>query len=82
MPTMSHAVTAAEVMDREYLTLRAGILDLAAVLDRLDRAGVPPDNARRRQIGESLAILCDSAGNRAEKVQLAFSLAAEETPPR
>jgi hypothetical protein len=68
---------AAEVLDREFLTTRARILDLAAALDRLDRAperhNHPPD-ARLNQIRQALEALLVPEPSRAETVQVIFSL--------
>ena len=40
---MSNARAAAEVLNRDFLEIRARILDLAAALDRVDRASVSPE---------------------------------------
>ena len=68
--------TAAEVLDREFLGIRARILDLAAALDRIDRAGaVAAGDVRMTRIGKGLEVLLRPAGaDRAEHVQQAFSL--------
>lgn len=69
--------TAAEVLEREFLVLRGRLLEVAATLDRLDRAGgPPPEDPRTDQLRRSLQVLA-SAGprsDRAEQVQLIFSL--------
>lgn len=68
---------AAEVFEREFLVLRGRLLDVAATLDRLDRAGgPPPQDPRTEQLRRSLEVLA-SAGprsDRAEQIQLIFSL--------
>jgi hypothetical protein len=68
---------AAEVLDREFLQTRCRILDLAAALDRLDRAperhNHPPD-ARLAGIRQALEALLVPEPSRAETVQLIFSL--------
>ncbi len=69
---------AAEVLDREWLTVRARLLEVAAALDRIDRAdGSVADDPRIGQIGESLALLANERGSRAEQLQMAFSLPYE-----
>lgn len=69
---------AAEVLDREFLVTRARILDLAAALDRLDRAPEPRHNhhpdPRLAQIRQALESLLVPEPSRAETVQILFSL--------
>ncbi len=66
---------APEVLDREWLTVRARLIQVAAALDRIDRAdGSVADDSRIEQIGQALALLAHEHGNRAEQLQLAFSL--------
>ena len=58
MPT---AMPAAEVLDREFLEIRAKILQIAASLDRFDRGeGSVEDDPRRAQISDGIAILRES----------------------
>jgi hypothetical protein len=65
---------APEVLDREFLEIRARLLHIAASLDRLDRAdGNCAGDPRLEKIRASLAILADDDANRAEKIQLLFS---------
>jgi len=65
---------AATTLQREFLHIRARILELAADLDRLDRgAGDPGDPARLDQIARALAVLSESGPGRAERVQMIFS---------
>ncbi len=72
-------LNATEVLNREFLELRAQILQMAATLDRLDRAaGSVNDDPRSARIQKALAVLQSRDGNRAEQVQLIFSLAYEE----
>jgi hypothetical protein len=66
---------APEVLNREFLQIRAKILEIAASLDRLDRAqGTVAGDHRRSQIERSLAALQDTGPDRAERVQMIFSL--------
>ena len=73
---MPPVATAAEVLDREFLGIRARILDLAAALDRIDRAGtMAAGDLRMARIVKGLEVLLGPSGaDRAERVQQAFSL--------
>jgi hypothetical protein len=69
---------APEVLNREFLEVRAKILEIAAVLDRIDRAeGAVRDDPRLAKIQRGLDILRSSQGDRAEQIQLTFSLSYE-----
>lgn len=71
--------TAADVLNREFLETRAKILELAAALDRLDRAeGDVGADPRMERIRRGLAVLAEAGAGRAEKVQMIFSLAYQE----
>lgn len=71
---MPKAMPAKEVLDREFLEVRAKILELAASLDRLDRgAGDVAQDPRFDLIQQGLRILEESDDGRAERVQLLFS---------
>ena len=71
---MSTARTAASVLEQEFLPLRAKILEIAAGLDRLDRAaGDPRQDARRERLEWAIKILLEESPNRAERVQILFS---------
>ena len=70
---------APEVLNREFLPIRAKILEIGAALDRLDRAaGDPGDDARLAQIRRGLEVLLSADGNRAEQIQMVFSLPFDE----
>ena len=65
---------APEVLNREFLEVRARILQIAASLDRLDRAsGETDDDPRLEKLQRALAILAEAGPDRAEKIQLIFS---------
>jgi hypothetical protein len=68
--------TAGQVLERHYLEIRCGMLDLAAALDRIERsdafAGTKSD-PRLGQIHEALKILSSDGCDRAERIQLLFS---------
>jgi hypothetical protein len=79
---MSTVMTAPQVLNREFLEIRAKILEIAASFDRLDRCeGSVEDDPRLRRIHEALDALRDSTGDRAEQVQLIFSRQYEESWP-
>ncbi|MEL7498239.1 MAG: hypothetical protein AAFN77_11555 [Planctomycetota bacterium] len=65
-----------EILEREYLVVRAKILEIAAALDRIERAaGDVADSQKAQLISKGIEILAsqDSAATRAENVQLLFS---------
>ena len=75
---MSTPRDVAEVLNRDFLETRSRILDLAAALDRLDRApgrsiDHPPDR-RLAQLRQALEALLEPGPGRAETVQRLFSL--------
>jgi hypothetical protein len=72
MPT---ALSAPQVLDREFLQIRAKILQIASSLDRLDRAeGSVGADGRLADIRQGLAVLASQQPDRAEQIQLIFSL--------
>ena len=84
---MTIPMTPAQVLAREFLEIRAKILELAASFDRLDRAaaanetGIESD-ARLAQIQAALAQLKPNMLARAEQVQIIFSRRYEATWPQ
>ncbi|HEY3242646.1 MAG TPA: hypothetical protein VGM03_04765 [Phycisphaerae bacterium] len=73
MPSLQ---TGATVLDRHYIEIRHRLLDLAAALDRIDRAREPAaisSDARLKRIRAALHILTNGGSDRAERVQLLFS---------
>ena len=76
MPT---PMPAAAVLDREFLEIRAKLLELAASFDRLDRGGEGvSDDPRMPRIHRGLEILQRKEGGRAEAIQLLFSREYDE----
>ncbi len=72
---MHHALTAAQILDREFFTIRGKLLEVAAALDRIERGeGSAANDPRMEKIGETLAVLGREGPNRAEQLQLIFSL--------
>ncbi len=73
---MTSRPDAAQVFHRDFLEIRSRVLDLAAALDRLDRApskaGEHPDR-RLAQLRQAIEALQEPGPGRAETVQLLFS---------
>jgi hypothetical protein len=79
---VSLPLTAPAVLNREFLELRAKILELAASFDRLDRAeGAVADDARVAKLRRGLEIVLSDEADRAERVQLLFSRPYNEDWP-
>lgn len=73
MPTIQQAT---QVLDRHYLEIRCGILDLAAALDRVTRSDAAAEVAqdpRLALIHEALSIVDGPGTDRAERIQMLFS---------
>ena len=68
---------ATEVLDHDFLETRCKILEIAAILDRIDRAparhGEHPDS-RLGQLRQALEALVEPGPGRAETIQRIFSL--------
>lgn len=68
-----------DVFDQEFLPIRAKLLEVAASLDRLDRAnGSLTSESRVKQIRAAIEVLLGSDDDRAEQVQLIFSRPFED----
>ena len=68
--------SAPEVFDQTFLLVRARILEIAAALDRIDRAeeaAVVRADPRFAQIRQGLEILLSEGTHRAAQIQEAFS---------
>ncbi len=77
---MTTPLTAAEVLSREFLEIRAKILEVAAAFDRLERAaGDVSNDPRIARLHEALKVVGEPQGDRAEQVQLVFSRPYDET---
>jgi hypothetical protein len=76
MPTTPRDVAA--VLNRDFLETRGKILELAAALDRLDRApthsGEAAPDRRLAQLRQGIEALLEPGPSRAETVQRLFSL--------
>jgi hypothetical protein len=66
-----------QVLDHYFPEVRAKLIEIAAVLDRYERAGGKGHSAdaRLRQCAESLSVLSGAGGkaDRAERIQRIFS---------
>jgi len=71
---MAEPTATGSMLDREFLNIRCRLLDLAAALDRVERADGPSDSAQRKLIGEAISLLAGGGVDRAERMQMLFSL--------
>jgi hypothetical protein len=68
---------ATKALDTYFLEARCKILEVAAILDRIGRgrdASTTDIDPRVARIRESLEVLADHSGGRAERIQKIFSL--------
>ena len=78
-------LTPRQTLDEYALEVRCKLLEIAAILDRYDRAcqrhpdDAPPDDVRLARFRQSLTILSESQAepNRAEQIALLFSHPAD-----
>ena len=61
-------MTRAQVVDAYFMEHRARLLDVAAFLDRVDRAGAGGDDFRMRAFRQCVAILADGRPDRARRI--------------
>ncbi len=79
---MMAPLPAAQTLDRYFLEARSKLLDLAAILDRIDRgqgATAVDKDPRPEKIRQALEVLHDRSGGRAERIQQIFSLEYDAT---
>lgn len=62
-----------QIFSREFLEIRAKILEIAASLDRMDRADGDCDDVRKELIDHGLQILSSDQSDKAVAVQMLFS---------
>ncbi len=63
-----------EILDREFLDLRSKLLDVAASLDRIDRAeGSVEGDDRMKLLAAGIAIIAQDDPDRARQIQHLFS---------
>ena len=71
--------SAVEVLDREFLALRGRLLEVAAGLDRVERAeGSVADDPRWQALFKAVETLGQKGHARAEALQMLFSLPYDE----
>jgi hypothetical protein len=71
---MSIPRSANEVFEQEFLPIRAKLLEVAAALDRVDRAADSlATEPRRTQVQAAVQVLLRPEDDRAEQLQLIFS---------
>jgi hypothetical protein len=68
-------LTQHELIDEYFMEHRVKVLDLAAFLDRLDRAREldAEDDFRLRSVRDALAVLASGEEDRVQRVQMIFS---------
>ena len=70
-PAPTSPLTRPETIDRYFLEHRAKVLDLAAYLDRLDRASTPGSgdaDFREAALRDAIALLIDGQPQRAKRI--------------
>jgi hypothetical protein len=76
---MSFSPAADKLLDREFLEIRSKLIDLAASLDRIQRApGTVANDPRMDKITQALQIIAARPPARAEQIQILFSLPYDE----
>ena len=76
---MTTSPAAAKLLDREFLDIRSKLIDLAASLDRIQRAqGSIANDPRKDKITQALQILAAKTPSRTEQIQILFSLPYDE----
>lgn len=71
--------TASDVLDQEFLQIRAKILEIGAFFDRLVAAeGSPIDESKLALLKEACRLLCEADSERAAQIQLHFSRQYDE----
>ena len=76
---MTTPMAAPNVLDREFLEIRAKILELAASFDRLNRGdGSVAGDPRLTLVQNALQVLQRETADRAEEIQMIFSRTYDE----
>ena len=73
---MTEQTSAQDILDRHFLHVRCGLLDIAATLDRINRgedAALLNQDERLESFQRALEILNDGGTDRAERIQILFS---------
>lgn len=74
-----NTLTSRQVLDRYFLEHRARLIDVAAFLDRVDRAGGASDY-RIEALLKAIGVLSDGRANRAGRILSIFSDHTTELP--
>jgi hypothetical protein len=76
-------LTQRELVDGYFMDHRVQVLDLAAFLDRVERAREldAEDDFRMRSLREAMAVLSDGEGDRVMRIQMIFSDPSTELLP-
>ena len=69
-------------LDQFFLEARARLLDVAAILDRVDRGDGPLEDPRMARIQQAIEVLQSEQGGRAARIQQIFSLEYDPTWPK
>jgi len=76
---MNNNRTAQQVLDAEFLVLRAKVLEIAASMDRVDRAATSQlDELKIQTLNAAIETLLRPGPNRAEQIQILFSNAYDD----
>ncbi len=78
---METPLTGSALLDRSFLGMRHDLLDLAAAMDRIDRAdgaGAAVSDPRLGKLREAARVLCGAESGRAKRVQMIFSDAVQD----
>jgi hypothetical protein len=76
---MTKVRNSTDVLEQEFLPIRAKLLEVAASLDRLDRANSSPTSeSRLKQVRAAIEVLLQPDDDRAEQIQLIFSRPFED----
>lgn len=78
---MPARLSAAHYVDREFLSIRCRLIEIAAALDRIDSGEgceAAQRDARLGRIREAARLLADESADRARRVQMLFSLPYQE----
>ena len=77
--------TTPTILDEQFLTMRAKLIELAATFDRIDReedAVTTPKDERYAKLREAISILGDIKPDRVERIQMLFSDPYDPNWPR
>jgi hypothetical protein len=75
---MGSVLTREKAVDMYFMEHRAKLIDVAAFLDRVDRAGEGPDDFRMVAFRDAIKILSDGKPERARRVLELFSDPTDE----